>query len=55
MQRYAAIFRKGDLLLEGQEKLHALWQVMQNDLLVADKSLLWNNELLEALEVEQIM
>ncbi|NBX04406.1 MAG: FAD-binding protein, partial [Alphaproteobacteria bacterium] len=50
MQKHAAIFRTRELLQEGQAKLQTLWNTLQNDLLVADKSLMWNSDLLEALE-----
>ena len=55
MQEHAAIFRKGDLLAEGQRQLNELWGVMQNDLLVADNSMIWNNDLMDALETDNLL
>lgn len=55
MQHYAAIFRNSDLLQEGLRTMQQLWSRMQSDLRVADRSLLWNNDLLEALELDNLL
>lgn len=55
MQRYASIFRTDALLKEGQRQLRDLWQLMQHDLHVSDKSLIWNNDLLDAIELNNLM
>ena len=55
MQQHAGIFRRGDLLAEGQRQLRDLWAVMQHELHVADKSRIWNNDLVEALELDNLM
>jgi len=55
MSNYAGIFRTGDMLAEGKQKLRELWNVMQNELHVRDTSLLWNNDLIEALETDNLM
>jgi succinate dehydrogenase / fumarate reductase flavoprotein subunit len=55
MQHHGSIFRTHDLLLEGVQKLTKLWQVMQNDIQIADKSLIWNNDLFDALETENLL
>jgi len=55
MQLHANIFRKADLLAEGQRQLRELWGVMQHDLHVADTSLIWNNDLLDALETDNLL
>ena len=55
MQYHANIFRNHDLLTEGQGQLRELWNVMQNDLKVADSSMIWNNDLIEALEADNLL
>ena len=55
MQAHAGIFRNDALLAEGLKELHAIWNVMQQELHVADRSLIWNNELIEALESDNLM
>ena len=55
MQHHAAIFRTQALLDQGKEKLAQLWQAFGDDLQVADKSLLWNTDLLEALETDNLL
>ena len=55
MQNYASIFRTEELLVEGARELHDLWAMMQSELCVADKSLIWNNDLIDALETDNLM
>lgn len=55
MQMHASIFRTGELLIEGQRKLRDYWGMLQNDLKVADRSLIWNNDLLDALETDNLL
>jgi succinate dehydrogenase flavoprotein subunit len=55
MQSHASIFRRGDILAEGQRQLRDVWSMLQHDLRVADHSMIWNNELLEALEVDNLL
>jgi len=55
MQQHANIFRRENSLTEGKIKLESLWQQWQSERGVADTSLLWNNELLEALEVDNLL
>ncbi len=55
MQHHASIFREAHLLAEGQKKLRDLWSLYQSDLRVADNSLIWNNDLVEALELDNLM
>ncbi|MBY0406456.1 MAG: succinate dehydrogenase flavoprotein subunit [Rickettsiales bacterium] len=55
MQSHASIFREAELLSEGQKKLRDLWTLMQTELHVADASLIWNNDLVEAIELENLM
>lgn len=55
MQDHASIFRNGELLAEAQRQLRDLWNIMQNDLHVADTSMIWNNDLLDALETDNLL
>ena len=55
MQNYASIFRTEELLLEGTRELHDLWGMMQTELHVGDTSLIWNNDLVDALETDNLM
>lgn len=55
MQQHANIFRNEQSLGTGQEQLQQLWQLWQTERGVSDQSLLWNNELLEALEVDNLL
>ncbi|MDX1974392.1 MAG: succinate dehydrogenase flavoprotein subunit [Rickettsiales bacterium] len=55
MQHHANIFRNHDVLASGQAKLTTLWQQLQHELHIADQSLLWNNDLLDAIEVDNLM
>ncbi|GAW80044.1 flavoprotein subunit of succinate dehydrogenase [Plasmodium gonderi] len=54
MQRHAAVFRIGPLLEEGYKQiLHICSQF--NDVYVNDKTLTWNTDLLETLELENLL
>ncbi|MFO0389852.1 MAG: succinate dehydrogenase flavoprotein subunit [Alphaproteobacteria bacterium] len=55
MQTHAGIFRTYDLLEEGQQKLRQLWKKMQEDLLISDTSRIWNNEMVGALETDNLL
>ena len=55
MQNHGSIFRSAELLASGREKLQNLWEIAQNDIKISDKSLMWNNELLEALETDNLL
>ncbi len=54
MQRHAAVFRNDELLNEGIAAMTALYQGMQ-DVRVVDKSLIWNTDLVETLELDNLM
>jgi succinate dehydrogenase/fumarate reductase flavoprotein subunit len=53
MQEYFGVFRRGDSLKEGVEKLQALGDLLQR-VSVDDDSLLWNVALVSALELENL-
>eukprot|EP01097_Dermamoeba_algensis_P002246 TRINITY_DN1897_c0_g1_i1.p1 TRINITY_DN1897_c0_g1~~TRINITY_DN1897_c0_g1_i1.p1 ORF type:complete len:647 (-),score=142.00 TRINITY_DN1897_c0_g1_i1:59-1999(-) len=54
MQNHAAVFRTGDLLQEGVKKIDQLFE-KSRDITVKDRSLVWNTDLIEALEYENLL
>jgi succinate dehydrogenase / fumarate reductase flavoprotein subunit len=54
MQNYAAVFRTGEVLDEGVEKLKEVWDAFQ-DVKVTDRSLTWNTDLVETLELDNLL
>jgi succinate dehydrogenase / fumarate reductase flavoprotein subunit len=54
MQQHAAVFRNSKSLTEGVQKMRTLWGTL-SDLSVSDRSLVWNSDLVEALEFENLM
>ncbi len=54
MTRHAAVFRDSALLSEGVEKLAAVNKRME-DVHVTDRSLIWNSDLIETLELDNLM
>merc|ERR1711968_361750 len=54
MQKHAAVFRDGPLLEEGVQRMDEVNTVL-TDLKVKDKSLVWNTDLIETLELENLM
>jgi succinate dehydrogenase / fumarate reductase flavoprotein subunit len=54
MQDHCAVFRTGEVLDEGVKKIAASLEKRSN-LKVADRSLIWNSDLVEALELDNLM
>jgi len=54
MQGHAAVFRNSKSLTEGVVKMQALWKKLE-DIQVSDRSLIWNSDLVEALELDNLM
>ena len=54
MQRHAAVFRTDELMKEGIDHLDQVYAGMQ-DIHVTDKSLIWNTDLVETLELDNLM
>ena len=54
MQGHAAVFRTGESLDEGVEKLRTTYESFA-DVSVADRSLIWNTDLIETLELENLL
>merc|ERR1712146_140533 len=55
MQEHAAVFRTGDVLREGVQKMYDVYGTMSSDLKTADRSMIWNTDLIEALELQNLM
>ncbi len=54
MQKHAAVFRDGDLLQEGADKLQTVFDSF-SDVKVTDRGLKWNTDLVETLELENLL
>jgi len=54
MSLHAAVFRTDELMAEGKDKLAATYQKM-NDIKVTDRSLIWNSDLIETLELDNLI
>jgi len=54
MQDDAAVFRTGETLAQGVRRLHEVWQGA-DDIRVTDRSLVWNSDLIETLEFENLI
>jgi len=54
MQAHAAVFRTAETLQEGVRKMQKLYKNL-DDLKVSDRSLIWNSDLVETLELQNLM
>ncbi len=54
MQNDCAVFRTGEVLAEGIHKLQQIWDAM-DDIRVSDRSLVWNSDLVETLELDNLL
>ncbi len=54
MQTHAAVFRTGDTLKEGVDKLDSVW-AQKDDISVSDRSMVWNSDLVETLEFDNLI
>lgn len=54
MQSYASVFRTGDLLAEGLEKIRAIYKSYAR-LKITDRGKIWNSELVEAIELGNML
>ena len=54
MQDDAAVFRTGETLQTGSTKINALWKGV-GDISVTDRSLVWNSDLIETLEFDNLI
>jgi succinate dehydrogenase / fumarate reductase, flavoprotein subunit len=54
MQNNCAVFRTGEVLEEGHSHIHAVWAGLP-DVQVKDRSLVWNTDLMETLEFDNLI
>jgi succinate dehydrogenase / fumarate reductase flavoprotein subunit len=54
MQKHAAVFRNSASLAEGVHKISEVWSGLA-DMSVSDRSLIWNSDLVEALELQNLV
>jgi succinate dehydrogenase / fumarate reductase flavoprotein subunit len=54
MQKNAAVFRTQEILQEGCEQVSTIVEKL-SDLKISDRSLIWNTDLIEALELRNLM
>lgn len=54
MQNHAAVFRTGDVLKEGVDKMKDVWKDL-SDIKTHDRGLVWNSDLVESLELQNCM
>jgi succinate dehydrogenase / fumarate reductase flavoprotein subunit len=54
MQSNCAVFRTGEVLDEGKHKIHDAWS-KSSDVHVTDRSLIWNSDLIETLEYDNLI
>jgi succinate dehydrogenase flavoprotein subunit len=54
MQNDCAVYRTGSSLAEGKAKIHKVWQGAE-DVRVTDRSLIWNSDLIETLEFDNLI
>lgn len=54
MQNNCAVFRTGEVLEEGKKQIHDIWNNAA-DIRISDRSLIWNTDLVETLEFDNLM
>jgi succinate dehydrogenase / fumarate reductase flavoprotein subunit len=54
MQNNCAVFRTGEVLQEGYDLMQQVW-AKRSDIQVSDTSLVWNSDLVEAMELDNLM
>ena len=54
MQSNCAVFRTGEVLEEGHKLIHEVWNGV-DDVGVTDRSLIWNSDLVETLELDNLV
>jgi succinate dehydrogenase / fumarate reductase flavoprotein subunit len=54
MQKHAAVFRTGESLKEGVDKMNGIYASFQ-DVAVQDRSLVWNSDLMETFELANLL
>ena len=54
MQETCAVYRTGEVLAEGVQRMEQVWSGLP-DVSVSDRSLVWNSDLVETLELDNLM
>jgi succinate dehydrogenase / fumarate reductase flavoprotein subunit len=54
MQKHAAVFRTGESMQEGVDKMNAIYASF-NDVAVKDRGLVWNSDLMETFELANLL
>ena len=54
MQDYCAVYRTGETLETGHQRIHEVWRGA-GDISVTDRSLIWNSDLIETLELDNLI
>ncbi len=54
MQAHCAVFRDGPILAEGVRQISEIWKA-SDDIRVTDRSLIWNSDLIETLEYDNLI
>jgi len=54
MQSDCAVYRTGETLSEGKQKIHRVWAGV-TDVRTTDRSLVWNSDLIETLEFDNLI
>jgi succinate dehydrogenase / fumarate reductase, flavoprotein subunit len=54
MQNYCAVFRTGEVLEEGEKRIAEVFAAV-SDIKVSDRSLIWNSDLVETLEFDNLI
>ena len=52
---HCAVFRTGEVLEEGVDKMTEVWAKAFGDIKVTDRSMIWNSDLVETLELDNLM
>ncbi|MCH9696859.1 MAG: FAD-binding protein, partial [Gammaproteobacteria bacterium] len=55
MQDHAAVFRSEEILNQGIAQMQAARESFNTDMMISDRSLIWNTDLVEALELDNLM
>ena len=54
MQEDCAVFRTGEVLAQGRDRVRAIWSGT-DDIRITDRSLIWNSDLIETLEYDNLI
>ena len=54
MQSHCSVYRTGPVLEEGSQLIHEVWAA-RDQISVTDRSLIWNSDLIETLEFDNLI